>query len=254
MPIPRALFAAFGDEPTEYVMVLEDLSAAGCRFTNRLEPLAADGGSSLIESLARLHAHFWEDQRFADELSWLQLPMRGAFGAVMIDSARQQFAADFPPVFEELCRLYAEHHERICEIWDEGEQTLIHGDAHTGNQFVCDDRVGLYDWAVISRSPGIRDVAYYLGSSCPTEARRAHQDDWIRAYRDELVVAGVAAPSLEDLWLRYRRGVLYAWVAAATTASMGSKWQPIEVGMQGMTRATQACADLETLDAIRASL
>ena len=180
--------------------------------------------------------------------------MRGEFGAQLVDSARQQFGADLPPVFTELCLLYAEHHERICEVLDEGEQTLIHGDAHIGNQFVADDGVGLYDWAVLSRSPGIRDVAYYLGASCPTEQRRASEERWIHAYRDALVEAGVAAPSFEDLWLRYRRTVLYSWVAAATTASMGSKWQPIEVGMQGMTRATQACADLDTLEALRAAL
>ena len=69
-----------------------------------------------------------------------------------------------------------------------------------------------------------------------------------------LVDAGVDAPSFDTLWLRYRRSVLYAWVAATTTASMGSKWQPIEVGRTGMTRATEACADLETVEAFQAAL
>jgi hypothetical protein len=32
---------------------------------------------------------------------------------------------------------------------------------------------------------------------------------------------------------------------------MGSKWQPIEVGMAGMTRSTDTCADLDTLGALR---
>ncbi|MDH4144868.1 MAG: hypothetical protein OEY23_06840 [Acidimicrobiia bacterium] len=34
-------------------------------------------------------------------------------------------------------------------------------------------------------------------------------------------------------------------------ASMGDLWQPIEVGMAGMTRAAETCADLETVDAQR---
>ena len=55
--IPRAYFAAHGDDPAEYVMVLEDLEASGCRFTNRQEPLGAEGSGQLIEGLARLHAH-----------------------------------------------------------------------------------------------------------------------------------------------------------------------------------------------------
>ena len=65
------------------------------------------------------------------------------------------------------------------------------------------------------------------------------------------IEAGVDAPPFGVLWDRYRRCVLYAWIAATTTASMGSRWQPVEIGMLGMTRATDACADLETVEALR---
>jgi hypothetical protein len=252
--IPQPYFAAHGDERTEYVMVLEDLAAAGCTFTTRLDSAADDHGQQLMEGLAKLHAHFWDDPRFDDEFEWVRPAMRGALGAQLIDNARDQFADDFPPVFGELCRLYSENHERICELWDEGERTLIHGDTHAGNQFADGHRVGLFDWAVISRSPGVRDVAIYLGNSCPTDLRRVEQDRWLRSYHRGLLAAGVDAPSFDVLWERYRRCVLYAWVAATTTASMGSKWQPIEIGMLGMTRATDTCADLETIEAIREAL
>jgi hypothetical protein len=252
--IPRAFFAAHGEEPTDYVMVLEDLQAIGCGFTNRLEPLGADQGGQLIEGLARLHGHFWNDPRFGDELAWVQPAMRGPYGARLIASAREQFCDRLPPVFDQLCQLYEDHHERIAEVWDQDEQTLIHGDTHAGNQFVDGGQVGLYDWAVISRSPGIRDVAIYLGNSCPTEVRREHQDRWLHRYHEVLIESGVDAPSFETLWLRLRRTVLYAWIAATTTASMGSKWQPVEVGMLGMTRATDTCADLGTVEALREAL
>jgi len=252
--IPRPHYAAHGDEPTEYIMVLEDLQASGCTFTTRLEPHAEEHAQQLIEGLARVHAHFWNDPRFDDELSWVQPAMRGAFGAKLVDNARQQFADEMPPVFDELCRLYVDNHERIAELLDEGERTLIHGDTHAGNQFGDGGQVGLYDWAVISRSPGIRDIAIYLGNSCPTDLRRRKEEDWLHAYHQVLVAAGVDAPAFEVLWTRYRRGVIYAWVAATTTASMGSKWQPIEVGRAGMTRSTDSCADLETVEALRAAL
>jgi hypothetical protein len=249
--IPAPYYAAAGDEPTEYVMVLEDLQASGCTFASRLEPQGEEHAARLIEGLGRLHARFWDDERFDGEWSWIQPAMRGSYGAKLVASAREQFAGQLPPVFDELCALYVEHHGRITEIWDDGEQTLVHGDTHAGNQFGDAGRVGLYDWAVISRSPGIRDVAIYLGNSCPTDLRRREQERWLRSYHGVLVDAGVDAPAFEVLWDRYRCCVLYAWVAAATTASMGSRWQPIEVGMLGMTRATDACADLDTLGALR---
>jgi hypothetical protein len=249
--VPRPWFAAHGDAPTDYILVLEDLEASGCTFPKDVDEHARRHGRQVVEALARLHAHFWDDERFASELSWVPPAMRGALGARLIEQARERFGADFPPVFAELCRLYAGHHERVCELWDEGESTLIHGDTHTGNQFLDGPRVGLYDWAVISRSPGIRDVAIFLCTSCSPDLRRAEQESWLRAYRQGLVDAGVDAPALETLWQRYRRAVLYGWVAATATAAVGDRWQPIEVGMQAMRRATDACADLETAESFR---
>ncbi|HEY5699695.1 MAG TPA: phosphotransferase [Acidimicrobiales bacterium] len=249
--IPQCYFAAHGEDRSEYVMVLEDLEAAGCTFSSRLETGAAEHGRQVVEALARLHARFWEDPRFEDELAWVQPAMRGRRGAEFVGQALEVLGDGQPPVFTELGELYIAHDQAITELWDDGEQTLIHGDTHAGNQFVDGDRVGLYDWAVISRSPGIRDVAIYLGNSCPTEVRQAEEEGWVRSYRLALVDAGVDAPTFETLWDRYRRCVLYAWVAASTTAAMGSRWQPVEVGMLGTARATQACADLDTLGAFR---
>jgi hypothetical protein len=252
--IPRAYFSAHGEQPTDYVMVLEDLQAGGCTFPSLLDAHAAEYGDRLIVALARLHARFWNDQRFVDELRWVKPIRSNPLGAQLIESALAQFGKDFPEVFTDLAHLYMEHWERITVLWSEGEQTLIHGDTHAGNQFVDGDTIGLYDWAVISRSPGIRDIAIYLGNSCPTDLRRQRQVEWIRLYHRTLVEAGVDAPSYEQLWLRYRLGVLYAWVAATTTAAMGSTWQPIEVAMQGMRISTTACEDLQTLTAFREAL
>ena len=83
--IPRAYHAAYGDEPTEYVMVLEDLVASGCRFTTRREPHDGEQSGQLIEALARLHAHFWDDPRFDDELVLGAARDAGPFGAKLVD-------------------------------------------------------------------------------------------------------------------------------------------------------------------------
>ena len=251
---PRAYYADAGDDPGEYVMVLEDLSTRGCSFSSLFEPHSETHGRQTIEALARLHAHYWNDDRFDSELSWVRPAMRGPFGARLIDSAREQFGDEQPPVFTDLCRLYVEHHEEIAELLDEGEQTLIHGDTHAGNHFVEGDDVGFYDWAVLSRSPGIRDVAIHLGNSCPTDVRRANQDEWLRAYRSVLVDAGVDAPSPEVLWKRFRLSALYVWVAATAAAAIGSKWQDEAVTRLATNRSTTTCADLETVEAFRARL
>jgi len=249
--VPRAYFAAHGDAPTDYVMVLEDLEASGCTFPTSVEEHARSHGRQVIEGLARLHAHFWGDERFGGELSWIPPSMRGALGAALIDQARQQLSGEMPPVFGELCRLYVEHHERICDLWDEGPSTLVHGDIHSGNQFVDGDRVGFYDWAVISRSPGVRDLGIYLCNSCPPEVRSAEEAGWLRAYRETLLHAGVDAPDEESLWHRYRLAVLYGWVAATTTAALGDRLQPLSVSIPATRASTRTCDELGTLDAFR---
>ena len=255
MRIPGAYYAAHGDDPTQYVMVLEDLAAAGVRFTSRLDPLDGAQVESLIVGLAGVHARFWNDPAFDDgELSWVPIAMRGSYGATLIASAKEQYAADMPPHFAALCDLYVEHHEAITDLWDEGEQTLIHGDTHAGNTFVDDGRVGLYDWAVVSRSPGIRDVAIHVGNSVAPEVRREGLDNWLRAYHDTLEGAGVEVAPYDTMVDRFRRCVLYAWTAAATTLAMGSAWQPVEVGMAGTRQATAACEELDTIGAIRDAL
>jgi aminoglycoside phosphotransferase (APT) family kinase protein len=253
--VPYPYYANYGDDPSAYVMVLEDLTAsASCTLSSLFEPHSDTHGRQTIEALARLHAHFWNDDRFDTSLSWVRRAMRGSFGARLVDSAREQFGAERPPVFTELCQLYVERHEAITEIFDEGEQTLVHGDTHAGNHFIEGDDVGLYDWAVISRSPGIRDIAIYLGNSCPTDVRREHQEEWLRGYRAVLVENGVDAPSYEDLWDLLRLHLLYAWMSATTTLAMGAKWQDVDVARIATERATLACADLETVEAVRARL
>ena len=94
--VPRAWYAAHGDAPTDYIMVLEDLEASGCTFARGVDAHAREHGAPVIEALARLHAHFWQDARFESELAWVPRAMRGALGAKLIEQARAKFGADLP--------------------------------------------------------------------------------------------------------------------------------------------------------------
>jgi Ser/Thr protein kinase RdoA (MazF antagonist) len=63
--------------------------------------------------------------------------------------------------------------------WKMGPQALIHGDCHLGNTFrLPDGSIGLLDFQVVHRAPGLPDAAYFLTHSLPTDVRRAHAEEY----------------------------------------------------------------------------
>jgi hypothetical protein len=257
--VPHVWHASFDDLDDSFIMVLEDLEASGCRFASPEDDDVLGVAVSLVDELATLHAAYW-----GQDLPWLgvhalspgdspETRERMAMGAALVRSALDQLADDMPGEFRQLGELYIARHREIGALWGEGEPTLIHGDDHIGNLFVDGGRTGFYDWAIASRYPGMRDVAYFMCSSMPTGLRRAEEDALVARYRARLAGAGVA---LDERTARdqYRLFSVYAWIAAATTAAMGSKWQPVEVGRRATERSTQAIIDLDVLGLLRERL
>lgn len=250
--IPQVWHSSYDEADDSFIMVLEDLEAAGCRFATAEDPEALAVAESLVEELAVLHAAYW-----GRDLPWLgthalspgdspEAQERMSMGAMIVQMALDQFAAELPPEFRRMGELYLSSNRQIGALWNEGERTLIHGDDHIGNLFVDGGRTGFYDWAVASRYPGMRDVAYFLCNSLPTEVRRAEERSLIDRYRAGLAAAGVELDA--DLAQeQYRLFSIYSWISATTTAAMGSRWQPIEVGMAATVRTTQALIDLDVL-------
>jgi hypothetical protein len=248
--VPRAYYAE--TEGDRYVMVLEDLVASGCRFP---EPKDADiefRGGNIVEQLAALHAPFWDSARFddADDLGWVAGKGTGGGegGATFVQMAVDNLGEQLGPEFRRIADFYIAHTQEIVALYGRGARTLIHGDPHLGNLFVDpDDRTGFLDWAMVGRAPGMRDVAYVLCNSIPADVRAACEHSWITRYCALLADAGVTL-SFDDAWQQYRLFAIYSWVAAASTAGMGAKWQPLHIGLGGTQRATAACEHLQSVE------
>ena len=63
-------------------------------------------------------------------------------------------------------------------------------------------------------------------------------------YRAGLAAHGVALDE-HTAHEQYRLFSVYSWIAAASTAAMGSQWQPIDVSRAAMVSTTQAIEDLD---------
>jgi len=242
------VFHAEVDDGGGYVMVLEDLEAAGCRFPSPRDDDIAEVTGRIVDELATLHARFWEGPALDGALAFVQDGYRLAFGGggPFIQRAIDRFADEMPPAFRRLGELYVAETPRIAELYDAGPRTLAHGDPHLGNLFVDGDRPGFYDWGMVMRRSGMWDVAYVLCNGLPAEVRRANERSWIDRYLAGLAASGVTLDP-DTAWQQYRLFAVYAWSSATSTAGVGDRWQRVEYGRAGMEAATTAVDDLDSI-------
>ena len=252
---PRPWYAAHGDAG-RYVMVLEDLTAVGARYPSQGDAALAAFVERTIDAFAALHASFWASPRFAahGDLAWVEQRSRGyGSAAPLVSFAVEQLGANLPDASRRLAELYLPRADEIAALLAHATPTLVHGDAHLGNMFADGPTPGLLDWAMVSAAPGLRDVAYFLGSSVPTELRRARERELIARYCGRLRDGGVALAA-DSAWDQYRVQLITGWIAAVVTAAMGSHWQPIEIGMAATQRANAAIDDHGVAALLRARL
>jgi hypothetical protein len=227
-------------------MVLED-HAVGARYPEQHDPDLPAFVERTVEAFAAVHGAFWASPRFSPDgdLAWV----RGAssshnYGsaAALVNFAVGQLGESLPAASHELANVYVPRAKRVPALLSEGARTLIHGDAHLGNMFIDGINPGFLDWAMTGFAPGLRDVAYFLGNSVPTDLRRAQERRLIAGYCEGLSERGVTL-DMEEAWDQYKVHLVSAWIAAVVTAGMGSKWQPIEIGMAATMRANAAIED-----------
>ncbi len=249
---PKVWHSEFDDDDGSFIMVLEDLDASGSRFLSAEDDDVVEIAEMLMDELALLHAPYWNQ-----DVPWLKVAAgfrnneKGAEtanrAAGIMRSALEQFADDMPPAFAQLGEFYVTRFADIHGLYRQGERTLVHGDNHIGNLFIDGTgRLGFYDWAIASTLPGMRDVAYFMCNSLPTDVRRKHDAALITRYRNALAERGVTLDE-KTAWDQYRLFAVYSWSGCTTTRAMGDKWQPIDIGQRAMERTTDAISDLDSV-------
>jgi phosphotransferase family enzyme len=228
-------------------------NASGATFPGQRDPGLLAFVGNAVDSFATLHAAFWQSERFAatGDLAWVA-DRSAEYGssADLIGFAVDQLGNQLPEASRELADVYVVRAERVPGLLARGPRSLVHGDAHLGNMFSDGATPGFLDWALVGFAPGLRDVAYFLGGSVPTELRREHERRLIERYCLRLEENSITL-DLDDAWDQYRIQLLTAWMAAVFTAGMGSKLQSIEVGRSSTLRADAAIRDHDVAALLR---
>ncbi|MCX5044875.1 aminoglycoside phosphotransferase family protein [Aldersonia sp. NBC_00410] len=257
--IPRLYGSAFDSPTGRFVIVLEDLTAGDCEFPDTVHPLTPERAAQLVDLLAHLHGTFWG--RLPDvgnarvPLGWLHAgsadPSVPLVGSMMRRSVRR--LSGHTGIAVEAGRFIIDNYPAVARLIDQAPHTVLHGDAHPGNTFVRDGRVGLLDWQAVRRGHPTRDLAYTLVTGMTTADRTANERDLLDRYRHALSRAGGPEIGQEELWFRYRQAAAYAYVAALITAGLGGM-QDETIALTGLGRTVAALEDLGTVTALRKGL
>ena len=96
----------------------------------------------------------------------------------------------------------------------------------------------------------MHDVSYIIATALPVEMRRKHERELLAFYRECLVEAGVReAPSAEELWLEYRRAMVWnVYIGWLTTDITNYGW---EICVLAHLRVMTAFEDMETAKLLR---
>lgn len=251
--VPHAYYAGANEAGTQYIMLLEHLEDTGCTFRNARNRYGEGYLKEVLTVFAKMHGAYWDSPRFSADLAWVTPPGRHEIAVPLIQEALQRHGGDMPPVFTEMANLYIQEADAVHQLWEKGTPTLIHGDVHDGNFFYDEDQPGLLDWAIASRGPAMRDVAYFLTGSITPE----HQH-WVRPlvefYLQELGKYCTQPPGIDEIWQQFQWHAAYVWVGSTVTLAMGEEWQPTRYVLAGLRQIHTSMVNLDSVAAIKSAL
>ena len=216
----RSVWADVHPQTGHGVVITEDVIAGGGEFLDALAPYSVEQVASTLGEFARLHAFGQKNPERANA-AWLTPRIAGTMQMRGVPEIQGNFngpnGVGVPPEIRNPERLIdavrALGARRPGPGW-----TVIHGDAHVGNIFLdASGRPGLLDWQLVQYGHWSIDVGYHIASALEPAERAGAERDLLLHYLDRLRSEGVDAPTFDDAWLEYRRGLAYGFYLWAIT-------------------------------------
>ena len=254
--VPEVHVARSDPESGAFILVMQDLVTTGCTVSDGAESVSVDAASVALEDLARLHVRFEDPARRNAEAPWVQPPAPASdYGTVRLQYGLDHHRDRLTPAFATMAELYVAERDALHAAWAEGPTTVIHGDAHIGNLFNDDGRVGFLDWGIIQASTPLRDVGYFLCMSLSIEDRRAHERALWRHYLDARKAMGGAPVDWDEAWTAHRVHASYLAPASCQIVTFPEVTnEPRQRFADAfLARASAAIEDLEAHAAVSAA-
>lgn len=246
MRSPQALVAEVNEDGSEFVLLFEDLGPA--RGGNQIAGCSADDARAAIRQAAAIHAPGWRNAQVLG-LEWLQ-PSEAINAQVqaLYPQAHAVFAERYAGLLEPEYMALAEEvaDARDLFVSARGEpQCVVHGDFRLDN-LLFDVRGGaeeiaVLDWQTVTIGKAMTDIGYFLGTGIGDDLRRAHEDELLDLYCEEMTARGVPL-TREDIWNDYRVGALHGLTTAVFSAAFVERTERGDANFLSMARGAAALA------------
>jgi len=255
LEIPAVFGADFDEESGTFGLILEDLRDRGATFPNVTTAVTLTQLHSLLDLLARLHAHFWQNADLQGRLSVIQSHVEGELfdffmtpesvpALVRSEIATEQFKRELVEWIGTDEAILYDAVRRVQRHQATRPFTLCHGDCHIGNTYLLPgDRGGLLDWQLTARGSWAHDISYLIITALSVADRRNRERQLIRYYLDRLARYGVdQVPAEEEAWYEYRLAANWClYIGWLTTPKTHYGW---EITACNVIRLSAAVADL----------
>ncbi len=244
--VPRCFDAHHADVKTPWHLVLEDLTDTHTLATEWPLPPSVAQCRTIIGSLGRFHAAWWDDPR-------LGVTVGARLDHAAIDRVIRLLVGHFD-VFadslgDELSSERRAFYERLIAaaprlLRNARNVTLGHGDAHVWNCFLPrngSDDVRWFDWDTWGIRRPTSDLAYMMAIHWYPERRQRLERTLLDHYHTVLLENGVRNYSRTDLQEDYRRSVL--WHTATPVFQAGQDLPPL-IWWSNFQRVMAAVDDL----------
>jgi len=258
---PRAIGGEFDQASGTFGLALEDLRVRGVTFPTVKTAVSVEDVRGFLDTLAALHARFWQSEELMGELSFVEPHISGDLyklfhdpdlvpGLVTNECKNEQFKREMLAACNlSSSQLYHDYrklqfHQATLPF------TLCHGDTHIGNTYLTPDgRGGILDWQLMARGYFMHDLSYIIITALDVATRRANDRSLIDYYLTQLRNNGVTnAPNLETAWLEFRRAATWClYIGWLTTPVENYGW---DINVCNHVRLFTAYMDLDSKAAL----
>lgn len=202
--VPACYYSAL-TEDGNFALVMEDINA---RPGDQLASCSMEQAETVIRTLARLHATWWESPRLAG-FAWLPGKGDPSFERNRLSYQQtlpvfvERWGPRLDPKVIHICQRFADRfHEWFDGVY-ERPVTLTHSDFRLDNVLFGEpgsaEEVVIIDWQGCNVSSAAHDLHYFISGNFPAAVSAAKSDEWLRVYHDALLAGGVRGYSLDDL-------------------------------------------------------